>query len=118
MEVYNQALGSKTATTIWVMYYILVFHHIILNLFVFSSRILWSFARDCGVPYPNYVSRLKWSNPVRATDIMLFLQIIIGILYIASKTVHIWKDLLLQIKTIKSYLVKHERFIVSSAISK
>ncbi|CAG7558132.1 unnamed protein product [Fusarium equiseti] len=88
MEVYNQALGSKTATTIWAVYYILVFYHIILNLFVFSSRILWSFARDGGVPYSSYVSRLKWSNPVRATGIMLFLQIVIGILYIVSKTAY------------------------------
>lgn len=88
MEVYNQALGSKAATTIWAIYYILVFYHIVLNLFVFSSRILWSFARDGGVPYSHYVSRLKWSNPVRATGIMLFLQIIIGILYIASITAY------------------------------
>jgi len=88
MEVYNQALGSKTATTIWAAYYILVFYHIILNLFVFSSRILWSFARDSGVPYSSYVSRLRWSNPVRAAGIMLFLQIIIGILYIVSKTAY------------------------------
>ncbi|KAF5254436.1 hypothetical protein FANTH_694 [Fusarium anthophilum] len=88
MEVYNQALGSKTATTIWAIYYILVFYHIILNLFVFSSRILWSFSRDGGVPYSAYVSRLRWSNPVRATAIMLCLQIIIGILYIASKTAY------------------------------
>ncbi|KAF9775698.1 hypothetical protein IL306_006181 [Fusarium sp. DS 682] len=88
LEVYNQALGSKTATTIWAIYYILVFYHIILNLFVFSSRIMWSFARDGGVPYSGYVSRLRWSNPVRATAIMLFLQIIIGILYIASKTAY------------------------------
>ncbi|EXK79471.1 hypothetical protein FOQG_15940 [Fusarium oxysporum f. sp. raphani 54005] len=85
MEVYNQALGSKTATTIWSVYYILVFYNVTLNLLVFSSRILWSFARDGGVPYSSYVSRLRWSNPVRATAIMLFLQIIIGILYIASK---------------------------------
>ncbi|KAM5378967.1 hypothetical protein ACJA88_005527 [Fusarium oxysporum] len=61
MEVYNQALGSKTATTIWSVYYILVFYNIILNLLVFSSRILWSFARDGGVPYSSYVSRLRWS---------------------------------------------------------
>ncbi|KAH7184557.1 amino acid permease-domain-containing protein [Fusarium flagelliforme] len=88
MEVYNQALGSKTATTIWALYYILLFYHIILNLFVFSSRILWSFARDGGVPYSHYVSRLRWSNPVRATGIMLLLQIIIGILYIVSKTAY------------------------------
>ncbi|KAI7767022.1 hypothetical protein LZL87_013488 [Fusarium oxysporum] len=71
-----------------IMEYILVFYHIILNLFVFSSRILWSFARDGGVPYSAYVSRLRWSNTVRATAIMLVLQIIIGILHIASKTAY------------------------------
>ncbi|KAH7219654.1 amino acid/polyamine transporter I [Fusarium oxysporum] len=88
MAVYNQALGSKTATTIWSVYYILVFYNVTLNLLVFSSRILRSFARDGGVLYYSYVSRLRWSNPVRATAIMLFLQIIIGILYIASKTAY------------------------------
>ncbi|KAF4454874.1 hypothetical protein F53441_2667 [Fusarium austroafricanum] len=88
IEVYNQALGSKTATTIWAIYYIVLFYHIILNLFVFSSRILWSFSRDGGVPYSAFVSRLRWSNPVRATAIMLCLQIVIGILYVVSSTAY------------------------------
>ncbi|KAL7919959.1 amino acid/polyamine transporter I [Trichoderma austrokoningii] len=88
LEVYNQALNSKVATTIWAVYYIIMFYDIVLNLFIFAGRTIWSLSRDGGVPYSKFISHLDWASPVRATAIMLALQIIIGVLYVASATAY------------------------------
>jgi choline transport protein len=88
LEVYNQALNSKVATTIWAVYYIVMFYDIVLNLFIFAGRTIWSLSRDGGVPYSKFISHLDWASPVRATGIMLVLQIIIGVLYVASSTAY------------------------------
>ncbi|KAM0248997.1 hypothetical protein ACHAQJ_009246 [Trichoderma viride] len=88
LEVYNQALNSKVATTIWAVYYIVMFYDIVLNLFIFSGRTIWSLSRDGGVPYSKFISHLNWASPVRAAGIMLVLQIIIGVLYVASSTAY------------------------------
>lgn len=89
LEVYNQALGSKVATTIWSVYYIVMFYEIVLNLFIFGGRTIWSLSRDGGIPFPNWFTHLEWGNsPVRATAVMLILDIIIGVLYVASSAAY------------------------------
>lgn len=88
LEVYNQALNSKVATTVWAVYYMVMFYDIVLNLFIFGGRTIWSLSRDGGVPFSRYISHLQWNSPVRATAIMLVLQIIIGILYVASSAAY------------------------------
>ncbi|KAL6890086.1 amino acid/polyamine transporter I [Trichoderma evansii] len=88
LEVYNQALNSKVATTIWAVYYIIMFYDIVLNLFIFAGRTIWSLSRDGGVPYSQFISHLNWASPVRAAAVMLVLQIIIGVLYVASATAY------------------------------
>lgn len=84
LEVYNQALNSKVATTIWAVYYMFMFYDITLNLFIFAGRTIWSLSRDGGVPYSGFISHLNSASPVRATAVMLVLQIIVGVVYIAS----------------------------------
>ncbi|KAF4992029.1 hypothetical protein FDECE_13836 [Fusarium decemcellulare] len=89
LEVYNQALGSKVATTIWSIYYMIMLYQVVLNLFIFSGRIIWSFSRDNGLPYSGFLSHLSWgASPVRATAVALVLQIILGVLYIASRSAY------------------------------
>lgn len=88
LEVYHQALNSKIATTIWAVYYIAIFYHIVLNLFVSSSRIIWSLSRDGGIPYSSYFSHLHRASPVRAMAVAYVLQVILGVLYIASTTAY------------------------------
>lgn len=89
LEVYNQALGSKVATTIWSVYYMVMFYEIVLNLFIFGGRTVWSLSRDGGVLFPRWFTHLQWgSSPVRATAVMLVLEIIIGILYIISSAAY------------------------------
>ncbi|KAK7222928.1 hypothetical protein V2G26_010931 [Clonostachys chloroleuca] len=88
LGVYEVALNSRVATTIWAVYYIVLFYNIVLNLFIFSGRMIWSLSRDGGIPYSSYFSHLRWASPLRATAIMLVLQILVGLLYIASKTAY------------------------------
>ncbi|KAJ5601821.1 hypothetical protein N7510_011355 [Penicillium lagena] len=88
LEVYNQALGSKVATTIWSVYYMVMFYEIVLNLFIFGGRTLWSLSRDGGVPFPKFFSHLQWASPVRAIALMLALEVIVGILYIVSSAAY------------------------------
>lgn len=88
LEVYNQALDSKVATTIWTVYYMIMFYEIVLNLFIFAGRTIWSLSRDGGLPFSKFISRLNWASPVRATSLMLILEILVGILYIISSTAY------------------------------
>ncbi|KAK2606285.1 hypothetical protein QQS21_003333 [Conoideocrella luteorostrata] len=88
LEVYNQALNSKVATTVWAVYYMVMFYDIVLNLFIAAGRTIWSLSRDGGVPYSRFIAHLNRANPVRAAAVMLVLQIIIGVLYIASSTAY------------------------------
>jgi len=88
LEVYNQALGSKVATTIWSVYYMVMFYEIVLNLFIFGGRTIWSLSRDGGVPCSRYFSHLQWASPVRAIALMLLLEVIVGILYIVSEAAY------------------------------
>ena len=89
LEVYNQALGSRVATTIWSVYYMVMFYEIVLNLFIFGGRTVWSLSRDGGILFPRWFTHLEWgSSPVRATAVMLVLEIIIGVLYVASSAAY------------------------------
>lgn len=88
LEVYNQALGSKVATTIWSVYYMVMFYEIVLNLFIFGGRTIWSLSRDGGVPFSKFFSHLQWASPVRSTALMLVLEVIVGILYVISSAAY------------------------------
>lgn len=88
LEVYNQALDSKVATTIWTVYYMVMFYEIVLNLFIFGGRTIWSLSRDGGLPYSRFFSHLQWNSPVRGIALMLVLQVIVGILYIVSSAAY------------------------------
>ncbi|CAG9941757.1 unnamed protein product [Clonostachys rosea f. rosea IK726] len=88
LEVYSQALNNKAAVTIFGVYYIVMFYTIVLNLFIFGGRTFWSLSRDGGVPYSKYFVHLQWASPVRATFVMLVLEIVLGVLYVASTTAY------------------------------
>jgi choline transport protein len=88
LELYTQVLGSKVATTIWGIYYMVMFYEIVLNLFIFGGRTIWSLSRDGGVPFSKFFSHLQWASPVRAIALMLILEVVVGILYIVSSAAY------------------------------
>lgn len=53
-----------------------------------TSRILWAFARDRAAPFSGFLSDVnqKKQVPVRAIWIIVILQIVLGLIYLASST--------------------------------
>lgn len=53
-----------------------------------TSRTLWAFARDNGVPYSGYFNHIdpRLHVPARAVGVVFILQVILGLLYIGSVT--------------------------------
>ncbi|KAJ4327878.1 hypothetical protein N0V84_001688 [Fusarium piperis] len=79
LEVYKQISeavpNSKALVTFWAVLYIVVFYNMLLNLFISSGRVVWSFAKCRGLETNSYLARLDWGSPLRATAIMFGLQI-------------------------------------------
>lgn len=84
VEVYRQCLNSTTGATVFMIYFILMFVLIALNCALFASRLLWSFARDGGLPYSNYFSQVTDGRPSKLGPVLWVLQLLFGVLYIAS----------------------------------
>ncbi|RSL60508.1 hypothetical protein CEP54_006741 [Fusarium duplospermum] len=78
LEVYNQTSQEtpdpKALVTFWGVLYIVVFYNMLLNLFISSGRVIWSFAK-CGGLVTSHVASLDWGSPLRATAIMFALQV-------------------------------------------
>ncbi|RSL83706.1 hypothetical protein CEP51_004349 [Fusarium floridanum] len=78
LEIYKQTSEAlpnpKAMITFWVVLYIVVFYNMLLNLFISSGRVIWSFAK-CGGLMASHVARLDWGSPLRATAIMVALQV-------------------------------------------
>lgn len=53
-----------------------------------TSRTLWAFARDNGVPYSGYFNHIdpRFHVPARAVGVVFTLQVILGLLYIGNLT--------------------------------
>jgi amino acid transporter len=68
-----------------------------------TSRTLWAFARDSGVPFSNYFSHVhpKLQVPVRAIIVATVLQILLGLLYLGNVTAF---NAVLSLAIIGSYL--------------
>lgn len=77
LEVYKQISEAvpnpKALITFWGVLYIVVFYNMLLNLFISSGRVVWSFAK-CGGLKPSHLSRLDWGSPLRGTVIIFVLQ--------------------------------------------
>ncbi|KAK5203023.1 hypothetical protein LTR41_011247 [Exophiala xenobiotica] len=84
LEIYRQCLNSTIGTTVFMVYFMVVFYIISLNCALFASRLLWSLASDGGIPFSKYFSETRDGNPERPAYIVYFLQILFGLLYIAS----------------------------------
>ncbi|CAF9919730.1 hypothetical protein IMSHALPRED_004713 [Imshaugia aleurites] len=88
LALFDQALGSKAgaivleslviATGIWC----LVASH------TWQSRLCWSFARDRGLPFSNFLSHVdpRVDVPLRAHFVSCFIVTLLGLLYLGSYT--------------------------------
>ncbi|EEU37724.1 uncharacterized protein NECHADRAFT_87545 [Fusarium vanettenii 77-13-4] len=78
LEVYKQtseaAPNPKALVTFWALLYLVVFYNMLLNLFISSGRVIWSFAK-CGGLETSHLTRLDRGSPLRASALMFGLQI-------------------------------------------
>lgn len=63
IEVYYQATHSKGATTFLVLMPTLVVFLAVFNVFASSSRLIWVFSKDKGLPFSNFFSTVSYFNP-------------------------------------------------------
>lgn len=78
LEVYKQTSEAvpnpKALVTFWAVLYIVVFYNMLLNLFISSGRVIWSFAKCRGLE-TSHLTSLDWGSPLRASALMFGLQI-------------------------------------------
>ena len=87
-ELFRQITDSKIATTFIICWITLILFSALIGQWVTCGRLIWAFARDRGLPYSSYFSRVSQRHdyPVRATVLALVFCSIYGLLYVISTT--------------------------------
>jgi choline transport protein len=62
IEIFVQATNSNAAATGMTCLILLLMIAAAIGIMATASRLLWSFARDNGVPFSNYISRVSVSS--------------------------------------------------------
>ncbi|KAI0449477.1 amino acid/polyamine transporter I [Xylaria acuta] len=88
MELVYQATGNRNVTIFLVALLLVVFVLSLPSQWVASGRIAWAFARDNGVPFSEYFSKVnkRLEFPVRTTVAAFVFVLLYGLLYLASTT--------------------------------
>lgn len=60
IEVYYQATNSKPATTFLVVMPTIIIFFAVFNIFASSSRLIWTFSKDKGLPFSNFFSKVSY----------------------------------------------------------
>lgn len=63
IQVFYNATGSYAATNVMTAIIVIVFTAAVISEIATSSRQLWSFARDGGLPFSSFVAKVKPSRP-------------------------------------------------------
>jgi choline transport protein len=59
IEIFRQATNSNAGTTVMTCLIMSLMIAAAIGIMATASRLLWSFARDNGVPFSNYISRVS-----------------------------------------------------------
>ncbi|KAK5943822.1 hypothetical protein PMZ80_003103 [Knufia obscura] len=88
LEVYYQATGSAAAATALQLILTICLFTAIFAEWITCSRMVWSFARDNGTPFPQFFAHVdaKKKIPVRAMYVSMGFCALYGLLYFASST--------------------------------
>ncbi|KAF7196869.1 Choline transport protein [Pseudocercospora fuligena] len=86
IEILLNATGSVTGTAIMVAYIILSLMFCVINMVTTSSRQLYSFARDGGLPFSRFFSKVSSRNmiPMNAVCATLVFTVILSLVLIGS----------------------------------
>ncbi|KAJ4211663.1 hypothetical protein NW759_012265 [Fusarium solani] len=86
MEIIYQATGNRNVTIGLEALLLVVYIFSLPSQWVTCGRIAWALARDNGIPYSHYFSKVdrKLEFPVRTTIMAFIFTLIYGLLYLAS----------------------------------
>jgi choline transport protein len=62
IEIFMQATYSKAGCTVMTSLILVLLAAAAIGIMATASRLLWSFARDGGVPFSNYLDRVSFST--------------------------------------------------------
>jgi amino acid transporter len=65
IEIFRQATNSNAGATVMTVLIMCLLIAAAIGIMATASRLLWSFARDNGVPFSNYISRVSLSFAVK-----------------------------------------------------
>ncbi|GAW17731.1 hypothetical protein ANO14919_071970 [Xylariales sp. No.14919] len=88
MELVYQATGNRNVTVFLISLLLVIFFLSLPSQWVTSGRIAWALARDNGVPFSEYFSKVdqRLEFPVRTTIAAFVFVLFYGLLYLASTT--------------------------------
>jgi len=103
IEVYYQAMDSVAATNVFIVAISLVMAVSLFNCFASTSRLIWAFARDHGLPYSRLFSQVsrnilnvyctntfkihpKFKVPLNALCLVSAICFLLSLIYIGSST--------------------------------
>lgn len=88
LELFYQALNSKTGAIVLCSLIILTGCGCLIASHTWQARLCWSFARDKGLPFPDYLSQVhpELKVPINAHIVSSIIVSILGCLYLASYT--------------------------------
>ncbi|KAI4219582.1 MAG: hypothetical protein L6R36_008221 [Xanthoria steineri] len=88
IQIFYTATGSKGATTAITCTLIVTLVSTTFGLLACASRLAWAFARDKGLPFPNYFAHVSkyYRIPVRSIVLITFIACLLGLINIASST--------------------------------
>ncbi|KAI1746649.1 amino acid/polyamine transporter I [Xylaria castorea] len=88
MELIYQATENRRVTIFLISLLLVNYVLSLPSQWVACGRIAWAFARDNGVPFSEYFSKVdrKLEFPVRTTVVAFFFVLLYGLLYLASTT--------------------------------
>ncbi|CAG8950590.1 hypothetical protein HYFRA_00002799, partial [Hymenoscyphus fraxineus] len=88
IEIFRQATNSKAGATIMTCIIMVIVLAAAIGIMATSSRLLWSFARDGGVPFSRYINRvhLKTALPLYSILVSTLISLLLVLINIGSTT--------------------------------
>ena len=90
LTVFEQATGSLRVATLFTVWIVIIYFGAMISCLVTSSRIIWAFSRDGGLPYSKVFAKVHptLNAPVNATLLASVFIGLFGLLYIVSTTAY------------------------------
>ncbi|KAK5130535.1 hypothetical protein LTR08_001965 [Meristemomyces frigidus] len=88
IQVFYNATGRYAGTTVMTIIFIIMLTSSCISEVATSSRQIWSFARDRGLPFSDWLARVSpgWNIPLRAVCVSLVVSSLLSLINIGSST--------------------------------